>query len=133
MHLILISKAVCFIKWLESNLADIKCGVHQGSILWLVLFLIYINDLNVAIKYSEVHHFADDTNFLNINNCVNSICKQVSLDLKSKWNWLKTNKIYLYVGKTEFGLLISPKNQLDSDFKMKVRGKDSVTQIQSNI
>ena len=87
----------------------------------------------MAVKYSEVHHFADDTNFLKINNCVNSICKQVSLDLKSKRNWLKTNKIYLYVGKTEFGLLISPKNQLDSDFKMKVRGKDSVTQIQSNI
>ena len=87
----------------------------------------------MAVKYSEVHHFADDTNFLKINNCVNSICKQVSLDLKSKWNWLKTNNIYLYVGKTEFGLLISPKNQLDSDFKMKVRGKDSVTQIQSNI
>ena len=87
----------------------------------------------MAIKYSEVHHFADDTNFLNINNCVNSICKQVSLDLKNRRNWLKTNKISPYVGKTEFGLLISSKNQLDSDFKMKVRGKDSVTQIQSNI
>ena len=48
----------------DSGLAELKCGVSQGSVLGPVLFLLYINDLNQAIKFCKVHHFADDTNLL---------------------------------------------------------------------
>ena len=46
----------------DSNLADVKFGVPQGSWLDPLLFLFYINDLNQALKFCKVHHFADDTN-----------------------------------------------------------------------
>ena len=46
----------------ESGLAAINCGVFQGSFLGPLLFLLYINNLNQAIKFCKVHHFADDTN-----------------------------------------------------------------------
>ena len=46
----------------DSNLADVIFGVPQGSVLGLLLFLVYINDLNQALKFCKVHHFADDTN-----------------------------------------------------------------------
>ena len=65
------------------NLADVKCGLPQGSILGPLLFLIYNKDLHVAINYSEVHHFGDDTNLLNFNSCVKSINKQVNYDPKN--------------------------------------------------
>ena len=35
--------------------------VLQGSVLGPLLFIILINDLNVSIKSSKVHHFADET------------------------------------------------------------------------
>ena len=105
----------------KSNLADIKCRVPQGSMLRPLLFLIYINDLHVAIKYSEVHHFADDTNLLNFNSCVKSINKQVNYDLQNLSDWLKVNKTSTNVGKTV--LFTSFKKQLGCDLKITLNGK----------
>ena len=78
----------------ESGLAVIDCGVHQGSVLGPLLFLLYINDLNQAIKFCKVHHFADDTNLLLcLSNSIKKLNKLVNADLKDLLNWLNANKI----------------------------------------
>ena len=80
-------------KWFESYLTNrqqfvsvngydsknllMKCGVPQGSVLGPLLFLIYINDLRNAIRFSIVHHFADDTNLLYINKNLKTLEKKL--------------------------------------------------------
>ena len=88
-----------FINGYESGLAAINCGFPQGSVLGPLLFLLYINDLNQAIKFCKVHHFADDTNPLCLSNSIKKLNKQVNADLKHLLNWLNANKISLNVKK----------------------------------
>ena len=83
----------------DPGLTAINCGVCQGSVLGLLLFLLYINDLNQAKKNCKVHHFADDTNLLCLGNSIKKLNKLVNADLERLVNWLNTNKISLSVKK----------------------------------
>ena len=63
---------------------DVEVDVSQGSVLSLLLFLVYINGLNQALKFCKVHHFADDTNLIHFSKSVSRLNKYVNLDLKSR-------------------------------------------------
>ena len=84
----------------KSHVLSINHGVPSGSVLGPLLFLIYINDLNQAIPFSSVYHFADDTNLLNINKSIHVIQTQLNFDLKCLCLWLLANKISLNATKT---------------------------------
>ena len=84
----------------ESGLATINCGVHQGSVLAPLLFLLYINDLNQVIKFCKVRHFADDTNLLCLSNSFKKLNRLVNTDLKGLVTLLNANKISLSVKKS---------------------------------
>ena len=89
----------CRIAEYDFVLAATNCGVPQRSALGPLLFLLCINDLNQAIKFCKVHHFADDTNLLCLGNSIRILNKLVNADLKRLVNWLNAKKISLSVKK----------------------------------
>ena len=107
----------------DSNEVIMKLGVPQGSVLGPLLFLIYINDLNIAIKYCKTTHFADDTNLVLTNHSPKKLQKQLNIDLRLLTSWLRANKISLNSSKTELIIFRHPNKPLNYDFKIKINGK----------
>ena len=67
----------------DSGLATVNCGVPQESVIGPLLFLLYINGVNQAIKFCKIHHFADDTNLLCMSNSIKKLNKLVNAGLKA--------------------------------------------------
>ena len=83
-------------------------------------FLIYINDLHNAIRFSQSFHFADDTCLFNIQNTISKINRGLNNDLRELLFLLNANKIALNVAKTEVILLKTKHKPCDIDSRLKL-------------
>ena len=80
----------------------------------LLLFLIYVNDLEVSIDSDcKVILYADDTAILFSHTDPKAISQKLSLMLDSCKNWLVDNKLSIHLGKTE-SILFGPKRKLQN-------------------
>ena len=116
----------------NSDLKYINHGVPQGSVLGPLLFLVYINDLNKAIRHSTTRHFADDTNLLyTIKNKKRNrnIVRNLNTDLRCLNHWLLANKISLNSTKTEIIFFRKKGTEIPSN-KIKLNGIKLVHQTE---
>ena len=96
------------IKWFESYLTNrtqcvslysqlsepgtVKCGVSQGSIQGSLLFLIFINDLPLALKdIAAVDLYADDTTFYDFQNDIEQLEINLQSTINSLQDWCRHN------------------------------------------
>ena len=76
----------CRFLWSIFQLAIIRAGGPQESVLEPLFFLIYINNLPEGLN-SEVKLFADDTSLFSIVNCVNTSASTLNSDLLKIQDW----------------------------------------------
>ena len=82
------------------------CGVPQGSILGLLLFILYVNDITSTSNVLDFILFADDTTILYSHENIESQISVVNAELKEVSNWFKTNKLsVLNASKTNYMIL----------------------------
>ena len=96
----------------DSNLRVIQCGVPQGSILGLLLFLIFINDITKCFNQFKYIFYADDStlsSYVPGDNVLDSV-ELINSELKRLDRWLKSNKISINADKTKYMLFSYNKN-----------------------
>ena len=89
---------------IQSNYADISCGVPQGSILGPLLFLIYINDMAFVSTQLFSVLFADDTNMFGTDDDLEALIVNVNTELEKIVKWLNANKLSVNIDKAHYML-----------------------------
>ena len=82
-------KQFVLIGGVSSGQLNVTCGVPQGYVLGLLVFLLYINDMNNTTSCLDVHLFADDSNLLNcIDKSLSRLETRVNTQLSEIYRWL---------------------------------------------
>ena len=108
---------------IDFQISYISYGAPQGSVLGLLLLLIYINDLNRAVTFSYIQHFADDTNIIYRHKPLRKINQRISYDLRNIVEWLKANRIALNTDQTRTVLFRAPRKPLTRKVNFRTSGQ----------
>ena len=103
----------------KSDWISILSGVPQGSILGPLIFNIFINDLFLFIKRSDICNFADDNTLYKCGPNLSKIFKCIEEDMVNTLTWFKVNSLKANPKKFQFMVLGTKENR---EFKLNMNG-----------
>ena len=107
-----------------SDKEEIVCGVPQGSVLGLLLFLIYVNHIYRYSQIFDFYLFADDTNLLYSNKDLKDLETVVNEELIKVGVWLDANKLSLNTSKSNFVIFHPYQHKPDCTIQLEIYNND---------
>ena len=83
-----------------SRWLPVVSGVPQGSILWPLLFILYIDDVKHVVQHSSIKVFADDISLYSQVSCYDD-CSKLQDDLSCVYQWFLKWQLKLNPNKCE--------------------------------
>jgi len=95
-----------------SQPGKLDCGVPQGSILGPLIFLLYVNDMPMAINKCNLFLYADDSCLVFQSKSVNEIKTVLTEEFKDLCEWFVDNKLSIHFGEDKTkSILFAPKGK----------------------
>ena len=97
----------------SSSKCDIILGILQGSILGVLFFLIFINDLKFATELLVSYLFADDNTGLVNANSLDELLTIANVEIEHLVTWYNANSLLLHPSKTKAIIFKPPRFNLN--------------------
>ena len=85
--------------------------------------MIYINDLNKAVTFSYIWHFAGDTNIIYRDKSLRKINQRINYDVRNIVECLRAKRIALNTDKTKIVLFGTPQKPLTRKMNFRISGQ----------